>query len=142
MANAIDGTQSQVRTAEDINIDVVKQMANLVASSLGPRGRDKMLVDNTGSATFTNDGATILRETKFEHPTTKIVVGLARTIESEAYDGTTSGILLAGELCRQAEILMKDGVHVAHRRSPRLHSRHGHPGARGTPLTNKGYYTE
>ena len=113
MANAIDGTQSQVRTAEEINIDVVKQMANLVASSLGPRGRDKMLVDNTGSATFTNDGATILRETKFEHPTTKIVVGLARTIESEAYDGTTSGILLAGELCRQAEILMKDGVHVA-----------------------------
>ena len=110
MANAIDGTQSQVRTAEEINIDVVKQMANLVASSLGPRGRDKMLVDNTGSATFTNDGATILRETKFEHPTTKIVVGLARTIESEAYDGTTSGILLAGELCRQAEILMKDGV--------------------------------
>jgi archaeal chaperonin len=113
MANAIDGTQSQTRTAEEVNIDIVKQMANLVASSLGPRGRDKMLVDNTGGATFTNDGATILRETKFEHPTTKIIVGLAKTIESEAYDGTTSGILLAGELCRQAEMLMKEGVHVA-----------------------------
>ena len=113
MANAIDGKQTQVRTAEEVNIDVVKQMASLVASSLGPRGRDKMLVDNAGSATFTNDGATILRETKFEHPTTKIIVGLARTIESEAYDGTTSGILLAGELCRQAEMLMKEGVHVA-----------------------------
>lgn len=113
MANAIDGTQSQTRTAEEVNIDIVKQMANLVASSLGPRGRDKMLVDNTGSATFTNDGATILRETKFEHPTTKIIVGLAKTIEAEAYDGTTSGILLVGELCRQAEMLMKEGVHVA-----------------------------
>ena len=87
MANAIDGKQTQVRTAEEVNIDVVKQMAGLVASSLGPRGRDKMLVDNTGAATFTNDGATILRETKFEHPTTKIIVGLAKTQESEAYDG-------------------------------------------------------
>ena len=113
MANAIDGTQSQSRSAEEVNIDIVKQMANLVASSLGPRGRDKMLVDNVGSATFTNDGATILRETKFEHPTTKIIVGLAKTQESEAYDGTTSAILLVGELCRQAEILMKEGVHVA-----------------------------
>ena len=113
MANAIDGKQTQVRTAEEVNIDVVKQMAGLVASSLGPRGRDKMLVDNTGAATFTNDGATILRETKFEHPTTKIIVGLAKTQESEAYDGTTSAILLAGELCGQAEALMQQGVHVA-----------------------------
>ena len=82
MANAIDGKQTQARSAEEVNIDVVKQMAALVSSSLGPRGRDKMLVDNVGSATFTNDGATILRETKFEHPTTKIIVSLAKTQEA------------------------------------------------------------
>lgn len=112
MANLTDASQNKVRTAEDVNFEVARGMAELVRSTLGPLGRDKMMVDSSGRTVITNDGATILRETNFTHPTASLIVGVARTQESESYDGTTSAIILTGELVQQAEGLIQRGVHT------------------------------
>lgn len=112
MANLTDASQNKVRTAEDVNFEVARGMAEIVRSTLGPLGRDKMMVDSSGRTVITNDGATILRETNFVHPTASLIVGVARTQESESYDGTTSAIILTGELVQQAEGLIQRGVHT------------------------------
>ena len=112
MANITDASQNKVRTAEEVNFEVARAMANIVQSTLGPLGRDKMMVDSSGRTVITNDGATILRETNFTHPTASLIVGVARTQESESYDGTTSAIILTGELVQQAEGLIQRGVHT------------------------------
>ena len=112
MANLTDASQNKVRTAEEVNFEVARGMAQIVRSTLGPLGRDKMMVDSSGRTVITNDGATILRETNFTHPTAALIVGVARTQESESYDGTTSAIILTGELVQQAEGLIQRGVHT------------------------------
>jgi chaperonin GroEL (HSP60 family) len=112
MANITDASQNKTQTAEEVNFQIARGMADLVRSTLGPLGRDKMMVDASGRTVITNDGASIVRETNFIHPTASLIVGVARTQESESYDGTTSAIILTGELIKEAGPLIQRGVHT------------------------------
>src|SRR3990170_6582511 len=84
------------RDAQRINILIAKAVANAVKTTLGPKGMDKMLVDELGDITITNDGATILGEMEIEHPAAKMIVEVAKTQEDEVGDGTTTAVVLAG----------------------------------------------
>lgn len=86
-------------------------IANIVKSSLGPVGLDKMLVDDIGDVTVTNDGATILRLLEVEHPAAKVLVELAQLQDEEVGDGTTSVVILAAELLKNADELVKQKIH-------------------------------
>ena len=99
------------RDAQRTNIAVGIAVANAVKSALGPKGMDKMLVSDLGDITITNDGATILQEMNVEHPVAKIMVDIAKTQDKEAGDGTTTVVVLAGELLRGAGELLEQGVH-------------------------------
>ena len=93
------------------NIDAIRTIVRTVKSTLGPLGRDKMMVDAGGNAIVTNDGATILRELDVSHPAGKMVIECAQTQESLCYDGTTSTVVLAGELLSNSENLLNRGLH-------------------------------
>jgi thermosome len=93
------------------NIAAARAVADAVRSTLGPRGMDKMLVDSLGDVTITNDGVTILKEIEVEHPAAKMIVEVAKTQDQEAGDGTTTAVILAGELLKQAESLLEQDVH-------------------------------
>jgi thermosome len=93
------------------NIAAAKVIAEAVRTSLGPRGMDKMLVDQFGDVVITNDGATILKEIDVQHPAAKMMVEVAKTQDSEVGDGTTTSVILAGELLKRAEKLLKQGIH-------------------------------
>lgn len=95
------------------NIMAAMAVAGSVVSTLGPRGMDKMLVDSTGDIIVTNDGVTILRKMDIEHPAAKMMVEVAKTLDSEVGDGTTTAVVLAGELLKQAGILFDQSVHAA-----------------------------
>ncbi|NCP72331.1 thermosome subunit [archaeon] len=99
------------KDAQKINILVAKAVANAVKSTLGPRGMDKMLVDELGDVTISNDGATILKEMSIEHPIGKMFVELAKTQDDEVGDGTTSSVIIAGELVSKAENLLDENIH-------------------------------
>src|SRR5438128_6796242 len=90
------------------NIAAAKAVADAVRSTLGPRGMDKMLVDSMGDVVITNDGVTILKEIDIEHPAAKMIVEAAKTQDQEVGDGTTSAVIIAGELLRRAEELIDD----------------------------------
>jgi chaperonin GroEL (HSP60 family) len=111
MSQATDAKQQKTQTAQEVNIGIGKFVAELVRSTLGPMGMDKMLVDRSGRTVVTNDGATILKETNFTHATAHMMVEVARTQEEECYDGTTSAIVITGELLKQAEDLIAKKVH-------------------------------
>ena len=100
------------RRATQNNILAAKAIAEAVRSTLGPKGMDKMLVDSMGDVVITNDGVTILREVEVEHPAAKMVVEVAKTQDSECGDGTTTAVILAGELLKNAEELLEQGVHA------------------------------
>lgn len=106
-----DAQRSTGRNAQRNNILAAKLVAETVRTTLGPKGMDKMLVDSVGEITVTNDGVTILEEMHIEHPAAKMVVEVARTQEDEVGDGTTSAVILAGELLKQAEQLLDDKLH-------------------------------
>jgi len=93
------------------NIAAAKAIADSVRSTLGPRGLDKMLVDSMGDVVVTNDGVTILKEMDVEHPAAKMLVEVAKTVDQEAGDGTTTAVILAGELLKRAEALVEQNVH-------------------------------
>jgi len=93
------------------NIAAARAVADAVKSTLGPKGMDKMLVDSLGDVTITNDGVTILKEIEIEHPTAKMLVEVAKTQDDEVGDGTTSAVILAGELLKEAEDLIEQEVH-------------------------------
>ncbi len=99
------------KDAQKINILVAKAVANSIKSTLGPRGMDKMLVDELGEVTISNDGATILKEMSIEHPIGKMFVELAKTQDEEVGDGTTSSVIIAGELVSKAENLLDENIH-------------------------------
>ena len=99
------------RRATHNNIAAAKAIAEAVRSTLGPKGMDKMLVDSMGDVVITNDGVTILKEVEVEHPAAKMVVEIAKTQDSECGDGTTTAVILAGELLKNAEELLEKGVH-------------------------------
>jgi T-complex protein 1 subunit alpha len=88
-------------------------LANIVKNSLGPQGLDKMLVDEIGDVTITNDGATILRQLEVEHPAAKTMVELSQLQDKEVGDGTTSVVIIAAELLKRANELIKQKVHPA-----------------------------
>jgi len=100
------------RDAQKNNIMAAKVIAESVRTTLGPRGMDKMLVDTLGDVVITNDGATILDEMDVEHPAAKMLVEVAKTQDEEVGDGTTSAVVLAGELLSQAEELLNQDVHA------------------------------
>ena len=109
-----EGTQrSRGREAQLNNIMVAKIISETMRSSLGPRGMDKMLVDSFGDVTITNDGATILKEMDVEHPVAKMLVEVAKAQDAEVGDGTTTVVVLAGELLAKAEELIEKEVHPA-----------------------------
>jgi len=93
------------------NIAAAKAIADAVRSTLGPRGLDKMLVDSMGDVVVTNDGVTILKEMDVEHPAAKMLVEVAKTQDQEAGDGTTTAVVLAGELLKRAEGLIEQNIH-------------------------------
>ena len=97
--------------AQNNNIMAAKLVADLVKSSLGPRGLDKMLVDSLGDVTITNDGATILKEIDVQHPAAKMMVEIAKTMDNEVGDGTTSAVVFAGALLDRAQKLLQKDVH-------------------------------
>ena len=103
--------QQKGKDAQENNIAAAKLVAELVKSSLGPRGLDKMLVDSLGDVTITNDGATILKEIDVQHPAAKMMVEIAKTVDSEVGDGTTSSVIFGGALLARAEDLLKKDVH-------------------------------
>ncbi|MFH1181712.1 MAG: thermosome subunit beta [Candidatus Woesearchaeota archaeon] len=99
------------RTAQRNNIMAAMAVAETVRTTLGPKGMDKMLVDNMGDVVVTNDGVTILEEMNVEHPAAKMVVEVAKTQEAEVGDGTTTAAVLAGELLKLAERLLDQEIH-------------------------------
>ncbi|HZW85228.1 MAG TPA: thermosome subunit beta, partial [Nitrososphaerales archaeon] len=104
-------TRSRGSRAQKNNISAAKLIAEVVKTSLGPRGMDKMLVDSMGDVTITNDGATMLKEIDVQHPAGKMIVEIARAVDNEVGDGTTSSVVLAGALLGNAEELIEKGVH-------------------------------
>jgi len=99
------------KTAQKANIAAAKAVAETVRTTLGPKGMDKMLVDSMGDITITNDGVTILQELEVEHPAAKIMVEVAKVQEAEIGDGTTTAVILAGELLKNAEELLDKNIH-------------------------------
>jgi thermosome len=103
--------RSRGREAQHANITAAKIVAESVRSALGPKGMDKMLVDSFGDVTITSDGRTILDEMDIQHPAAKMMVEVAKTQDNEAGDGTTSAVIIAGELLSKAEELIDKNIH-------------------------------
>src|SRR3972149_4843425 len=109
-----EGTQRTLgRDAQRNNIMAARAVAETVRTTLGPKGMDKMIVDSLGDVTVTNDGVTILEEMSIEHPAEKMIVEVAKTQEDEIGDGTTTAVVIAGELLKNAEELLDKEVHPA-----------------------------
>jgi len=104
-------TEKRGKEAQRNNFEAVKIVKDIVKTSLGPKGMDKMLVDSLGDVTVTNDGATILKEMDIQHPAAKMMVEIAKATDNEVGDGTTSTVVLAGYLIEKAEELIDKGVH-------------------------------
>ena len=104
-------TRSREDEARNSNFAAAKAVAAAVRSTLGPKGMDKMLIDGMGDITITNDGVTILKEMDIEHPAAKMMVEVAKTQDAEVGDGTTTSVILAAELLKNAEALLAQGVH-------------------------------
>ncbi len=107
-----EGTlRSTGKDAQSRNIMAAKAVAESVRTTLGPKGMDKMLVDSIGDVTITNDGATILDKMEIDHPAAKMMVEIAKTQEEEVGDGTTTAVVIAGELLKKAEDLLDQNIH-------------------------------
>jgi archaeal chaperonin len=107
-----EGTERERgKGATSNNIAAARAVADAVRSTLGPRGMDKMLVDSMGDITITNDGVTILKEVDVEHPAAKMIVEVAKTQDQQCGDGTTTAVVLAGELLKRSESLLEQNVH-------------------------------
>ena len=104
-------TRSLGRDAQRNNILAGKVLAETVRTTLGPKGMDKMLVDGLGDVVVTNDGVTILKEMDIEHPAAKMLVEVAKTQEDEVGDGTTTAVIIAGELLKRSEELLDQDIH-------------------------------
>ena len=99
------------KDAQFNNITAARTIADAVRSSLGPRGMDKMLVDSIGDVVITNDGVTILKEMDVQHPAAKMLVEVAKTQDQEVGDGTTTSVIIAGELLKKSLDLLDSNVH-------------------------------
>jgi chaperonin GroEL (HSP60 family) len=108
-----DTQRTTGKDAQRNNIAAAKAVAQAVRTTLGPKGMDKMIVDSLGDVTITNDGVTILNEMNIEHPAAKMIVEVAKTQEDVVGDGTTTAVVLAGELLKKAEDLLDQEIHPA-----------------------------
>jgi thermosome len=107
-----EGTKRTVgREAYEVTIAAAKALAEVLKTSLGPRGMDKMLIDSLGDVTITGDGATILKEMEIQHPAAKMLVEVAKAQDAEVGDGTTTVVILAGEFLKKAEELLLQNIH-------------------------------
>ena len=106
-----DTKRTTGRDAQRNNIAAAKAVAQAVRTTLGPKGMDKMIVDSVGDVIVTNDGVTILKEMQIEHPAAKMVVEVAKTQEDAVGDGTTTAVIIAGELLKKAEDLLDQEIH-------------------------------
>ncbi|MBI3022517.1 MAG: TCP-1/cpn60 chaperonin family protein [Thaumarchaeota archaeon] len=104
-------SENKGKEAQRNNIMAAKLIAEIIRSSLGPRGMDKMLVDSIGDVTITNDGATMLKEIDVQHPAAKMMVEISKATDNEVGDGTTSAVIVAGALLEKAEELIAKEVH-------------------------------
>ncbi|AGB14794.1 thermosome subunit [Halovivax ruber XH-70] len=107
-----DSQRTSGKDAQSMNIQAGKAVAESVRTTLGPKGMDKMLVDSSGSVIVTNDGVTLLTEMEIDHPAADMIVDVAETQESEVGDGTTSAVVVAGELLKRAEELLDQDIHA------------------------------
>ena len=107
-----EGTRREKgKGAQSNNIMAARAISDAVKSTLGPKGMDKMLVDSMGDVVVTNDGATILKEIDVEHPAAKMIVEVAKSQDEECGDGTTSAVILTGELLKYAGDLIEQNIH-------------------------------
>ena len=104
-------TQSRGRDARKANMLAAQIIAEVLKTTLGPRGMDKMLIDSLGDITITSDGATVLDEIDVQHPAAKMMIEVAKTQDDEVGDGTTTAVIFAGELLKKAESLIDDNIH-------------------------------
>lgn len=104
-------SRNRGKDAQRSNISAARIVTEVVKTTLGPRGMDKMLVDSLGDVTVTSDGATVLDELDVQHPAAKMLVEVAKTQDDEVGDGTTTAVVLAGELLKRAEMLLDQGLH-------------------------------
>ena len=111
MSMSILGSRESGQNIRDANVRAVQAVANIVKSSLGPNGLDKMMVDEIGDVVISNDGATILRSIEVQHPAAKVLVDLSRLQDQEVGDGTTSVVIVAAELLKRANDLVKYKIH-------------------------------
>ena len=109
---SILGQREQGQDVRTQNIMAVLALSNIVKTSLGPQGLDKMLVDDIGDVTITNDGATILKQLEVTHPAAKVLVELSQIQDREVGDGTTSVVILAAELLKRGNELIKNNIHA------------------------------
>ena len=107
-----DSQRTSGKDAQSMNIQAGKAVAESVRTTLGPKGMDKMLVDSTGNVIVTNDGVTLLSEMEIDHPAADMIVEVAETQEDEVGDGTTSAVVVSGELLSQAEDLLEQDIHA------------------------------
>ncbi len=106
-----DYSQTKGKDAQSQNINAAKELAKIVKTTLGPKGMDKMLVDQQGHIIITNDGFTILDEMDITHPAARMITEISKNQEAEIGDGTTSAIMLAGKLLENAELLLNKNIH-------------------------------
>ncbi|MFB0557760.1 MAG: thermosome subunit beta [Candidatus Bathyarchaeia archaeon] len=104
-------TRSRGRDARRSNMMAAQIIAEVLKTTLGPRGMDKMLIDSLGDITITNDGATILDEIDVQHPAAKMMIEVAKTMDDEVGDGTTTAVIFAGELLKKAQELLDQNIH-------------------------------
>ncbi|WP_049890201.1 thermosome subunit alpha [Natronorubrum sulfidifaciens] len=107
-----DSQRTSGKDAQSMNVQAGKAVAESVRTTLGPKGMDKMLVDSTGNVIVTNDGVTLLSEMEIDHPAADMIVEVAETQEDEVGDGTTSAVVISGELLSQAEDLLEQDIHA------------------------------
>jgi chaperonin GroEL (HSP60 family) len=106
-----DTERTRGRDARKSNMMAAQIIAEVLKTTLGPRGMDKMLIDSLGDITITSDGATVLEEIDVQHPAAKMMIEVAKTQDKEVGDGTTTAVMLAGELLRKAGDLLEDNIH-------------------------------
>ena len=107
-----DGTDSAQGKSQILtNISACQAVSEAIRTTLGPRGMDKLIVDNRGKATISNDGATILKLLEIVHPAARTLVDIAKSQDAEVGDGTTSVVLLTGEILKNTKTFIEDGMH-------------------------------
>jgi len=106
-----DTERNRGKEARKSNMMAAQIIAEVLKSTLGPRGMDKMLIDSLGDITITSDGATVLEEIDVQHPAAKMLIEVAKTQDKEVGDGTTTAVILAGELLKKASELLEDNIH-------------------------------